>query len=188
VLGEQLDCRPDRQRRHRELVLTGHMQRSPRGGHHGHMPRVCQQLSHHYVGVGDLLQVVEHQQDPSMGDVCEEPRRDLAVGWYIEHPRQARPHPCSAAHAGHRRHEHPIGECIGHRGRQRIAQRGLARPTWTGQRHQPRPLGHQRVQLDPLLLPTYHLHEPNDRSGGNVGARPGPRTCSTRVLVGMSFS
>ncbi len=54
------------------LVFTGNVQRAPRRRDHHHLRGLGQQLRHHCVGLGQLLQIVQHEQRAAMRDMSEE--------------------------------------------------------------------------------------------------------------------
>jgi hypothetical protein len=134
MLGEQLQRLRRRQRVHGVLDLTLDVQRPTRGRHQRHAACRLEQLAHHVIGVGDLFQVVQYEQDPLVRDVGEEPRRGLAIGRGVHRLGDRRPHATGLSHAGQVHHEHAIRKQVSSLCGQCRRQPGLARTTRTGQR------------------------------------------------------
>ena len=98
------------QGRDRMLVLTGHMQRASRRRDHHHLRGLGQQLRHHGVGLGQLLQVVQHEQRTAVRNMSEEPWRHPALRRHVQHLPDRGPHHLRCSRCSQRHEVHPVRE------------------------------------------------------------------------------
>ena len=120
-------------------MLPDHVQRPPGGGDHHHLGCLLQQLRHHRVGVGDLLQVVQHHQQATLTQIGEQVRRDPGLRRCVHRLPDRGPHHLNRGDRRQRSEVHAVGKPGNRLVRDRDRQPGLARPTRAGQRHQPHP-------------------------------------------------
>jgi hypothetical protein len=78
----ELDCRRrprvhirrrERERSHRQLLLAGQQQRTPRRGEHGHVRSGVEEGGSDPFGAVDLLEVVQNQEQAPVGQLLRQP-------------------------------------------------------------------------------------------------------------------
>ena len=121
----------------RVLLLPAHVHRPPAGRQQGQTRGCVEQLGDHRgAHVGQLLEVVQQEEHPPVGDVVEEGRRVPPLAGEAEHVGQRRPRDPRIGHVAQRDEVDAVGKAVADRLRHRHGQSGLARTAGSGERQQ----------------------------------------------------
>ncbi len=164
-------------------MLALHVQRPPGRGQHRQPGAAASSRGHDLGRPVQLLEVVQHQQRPALGQVAGHRLGGLAVAAHVQAVGQGLPHHLGVADGCQREEVHAMRECRVQRRRRGQGQPGLADAAGAGQRHQPHlRLGERGAQVLQVAVPPdqrRHRHRqarlgPRLFSGGKSSRRPGP--------------
>ena len=175
--GRGVGRRARRQREHRILSFSSQSQHCPAGGQDHHAGTAGQQFAQVRGGPGHLLQVVEDEQPPFVGEPfghCLQ-RRPGQVG--AHRPAYAGQHLPRISDRRQRDEHSPLTEAVTQPFAHGHGEPGLADSTRTRQCHQPHPRpGQQAGHLtDRLLPPDQRGGAHRQRAKSTRSARRGPR-------------
>jgi hypothetical protein len=118
-------------------VLARNSQRPSTGGDHGQAGQSRHELSDDCVGVGHLFEVVQDHQCATVRQVLGDPVRGPLSWWRVDHLADGRPHQVGAGDRGQRHEVDPVRKVDRQLSGQLDRQAGLARTSWSRERHQP---------------------------------------------------